>query len=128
MKNSIILTFLASHWLDIVIVIAFIAILFIAKKLIVKYDKTGKVKSIITALCIEAEKYLGSDTGKLKKQQVINWFKVRYPVLSLFVSDKVLDELIDNVVDGINKYLTENNTTLDGLDTNINISKLDIVK
>lgn len=128
MNNSFILTFLASHWVDIVIVIAFIAIMIIAKKLIVKYDKSGKVKSIITALCIEAEKYLGSDTGKLKKEQVVIWFKVRYPWLSLFISDTQLNSLIDSIVEAINKYLTENNTTLDGLKTNINISQLDIIK
>lgn len=128
MQNSVILTFSATHWIDIAIVVGFIALLVLAKKLIVKYDKGGKVKSIITALCIEAEKYLGSNTGKLKKQQVITWFKSRYPVLSLFVSDATLNSLIDNIVDGINEYLKENKATLDGLDTNINITKADIVK
>ena len=128
MDKSVIIAFLTSSWMDLIIIVLFVLLLIGTGKLLVRYDKGGKIKGILITLCIEAEKYLGSGTGKLKKQEVITWFRSRHPMLSLFVSTEVLDKLIDNVVAGINKYLSENDVTLDGLETTINLSKADIMK
>lgn len=128
MDKSVIIAFLTSSWMDLIVIVLFVLLLIGVGKLLVRYDKGGKIKGILINLCIEAEKYLGSGTGKLKKQEVITWFRLRHPMLSLFVSTEVLDKLIDNVVAGINKYLSDNDVTLDGLETTINLSKADIMK
>lgn len=122
MKTSLIVNFFTTYWLDLVIVVGIILLLYIIKKLMIRYDKNNKVKNIIIQLCIEAEKYLGSKTGELKKRQVIVWFRTRYPFISAFISEQMLSGVIDNIVTYINNYLTENEASLEGSVNDSNIT------
>lgn len=81
-------------------------------KVVIRYDKQGRLYSILLALCIEAEKYLGSGTGELKKQQVIAWFLQRHKYLSLFINVSVLSNIIDVIIENVNKYLKEKDIKL----------------
>lgn len=127
-NNSTLLAFVYSNWIDFLVIgIMCIAVLQVGK-LLVKYDKHGKVRGILITLCVEAEKYLGTGTGQLKKQEVIAWFRLRHPVISMFISTELLDKLIDDTVDGINNYLSDNGVTLDGLETNINLTGVEVTE
>lgn len=97
-----IINMLNNYWLDIIIVITIAIALYFVNRLLVKYGKDKKVKRILSDLIIEAEKYLKTETGLLKKTQVIVWFRNRYPLLSPLITDKNLDILIDKLVDILN--------------------------
>ena len=114
-NDSIIVTFLLDHLLDIslIVLIAIFAIVKI-KRWIKNYlgGDTGKAMKIIYSLVIEAEKLLGSSTGQIKKEQVISWFCTRYPVISMFISETDLSRLIDIAVTSINRYLERSGANL----------------
>ena len=114
-NNSVIVTFLLDHLLDIslIVLIAIFAIVKI-KRWIKNYlgGDTGKAMKIIYSLVIEAEKMLGSSTGQIKKEQVISWFCTRYPVISMFISETDLSRLIDIAVTSINRYLERSGANL----------------
>ena len=114
-NNSVIVTFLLDHLLDIslIVLIAILAIVKI-KRWIKNYlgGDTGKAMKIIYSLVIEAEKLLGSSTGQIKKEQVISWFYTRYPVISMFISETDLSRLIDIAVTSINRYLERSGANL----------------
>ncbi|NMB43735.1 MAG: hypothetical protein GX995_06355 [Clostridiales bacterium] len=98
-----IINFLQGYWLDIVIVIGLILVIVLINRILVKYGKDRVVKNILKKLIIEAEEYLKTDTGKLKKEQVMAWFRTRYPLLSPLINDKNLDILIDKIVEALNE-------------------------
>lgn len=114
-NDSVIVTFLLDHLLDIslIVLIAIFAIVKI-KRWIKNYlgGDTGKAMKIIYSLVIEAEKLLGSSTGQIKKEQVISWFCTRYPVISMFISETDLSRLIDIAVTSINRYLERSGANL----------------
>ena len=114
-NDSIIVTFLLDHLLDIslIVLIAIFAIVKI-KRWIKNYlgGDTGKAMKIIYSLVIEAEKLLGSSTGQIKKEQVISWFYTRYPIISMFISETDLSRLIDIAVTSINRYLERSGANL----------------
>lgn len=114
-NDSVIVTFLLDHLLDIslIVLIAIFAIVKI-KRWIKNYlgGDTGKAMKIIYSLVIEAEKLLGSSTGQIKKEQVISWFYTRYPVISMFISETDLSRLIDIAVTSINRYLERSGANL----------------
>ena len=114
-NDSVIVTFLLDHLLDIslIVLIAIFAIVKI-KRWIKNYlgGDTGKAMKIIYSLVIEAEKMLGSSTGQIKKEQVISWFCTRYPVISMFISETDLSRLIDIAVTSINRYLERSGANL----------------
>ena len=98
-----IINMLNNYWLDIVIVLMMATALYFVNRLLVKYGKDKKVKRVLSDLIIEAEKYLKTEAGILKKKQVMVWFRNRYPLLSPLITDKNLDILIDKLVDILNK-------------------------
>jgi len=118
MVNTII-GFVITYRLDLIILIASLILIYAINVVLIKYDSNGKLRMILVCLCIEAEKYLGSSTGELKKQQVISWLFLRYPILGLFLSVNTISYLIDEAVEYINNYLTKNNATLEGLEDSL---------
>lgn len=116
MDKSIIINFFTVYWIDIAIVSATFLALYILNYYLIKYDKHGKVRKILLLLCIEAEKYLGTRTGEFKKEAVIIWIMKRYPILGIFATTSMISKAIDDVVDYINKYLSEKDATLLGLE------------
>lgn len=87
------------YWLDILIVILFLASLVI----LYKRGKKDTVKAIVLTLVVKAEQQLGSKTGKLKFNQVYSslpW------VVRLLFSQKQLYNLIEESVKELKKHLT----------------------
>lgn len=66
-----------------------------------------RLKAIVFTLVVEAEKLLGGGTGTLKKEQVIEWFFTRYPVLSIFMSRDRLGDILEEQVSKMQDYLEE---------------------
>lgn len=119
MTNSVIINFIITYWIDIVIIIGLIGIILGINWYIIHRDKTGKVRRILKSLIIEAEKYLGSKTGKEKKELVITWLFQRYKFLSLFLDMEYVSNLIDKLVAELNEYLDSVGADLRGLDEEI---------
>lgn len=106
MKENIVFWLITKHGIDLLVIVGIIILMYIIGRLLVKYDKTGKVRKILLTLCIEAENWItGTQMGALRKQQVIAWFRERHTFLSQFISDECLSNAIDKVMEYINKFL-----------------------
>lgn len=109
--NSYIISFVANHCVDLLIIIVACVFLFVfAKEVFTSND--GRIRKIVNSLVVEAEKFLGSSTGQIKKKQVISWFYTKHPTLSLFVSEDTLSKMIDAAVKDLNYYLSKENADL----------------
>lgn len=76
----------------ILILVAIIFIIFIVIKAI-KEPKT--IKNWLVYACTEAEKILGSGTGKLKLRTVYDMFITQFPVMSILVSFETFSKWVD---------------------------------
>ena len=109
---NMIATFIANHWVSIVIVIAAIVILAILYKM----GHTEIVKKIVLSLVVQAEKALGSGTGELKYAMVIKAIYNELPkIITLLYTPKELDKMIEDGVSKLKEMLAEG-ITLDGYD------------
>ena len=121
---NIIATFIANHWVSIVIVIAAIVILAILYKM----GHTEIVKKIVLSLVVQAEKALGSGTGELKYAMVIKAIYNELPkIITLLYTPKELDKMIEDGVSKLKEMLAEG-ITLDGYDEESLKIDLDIKK
>lgn len=116
---EIVVNTLMTYKVDIIVALVTLVALYGVNLYLVRADKSGKVKRILRGLCIEAEKYLGSSTGKLKKEQVVTWFLGRYKFISLFVDKETLSNDIDCIVKELDDYLSSNNANLNSLDSEV---------
>lgn len=121
---NMIATFIANHWVSIVIVIAAIIILAILYKM----GHTEIVKKIVLSLVVQAEKALGSGTGELKYAMVIKAIYNELPkIITLLYTPKELDKMIEDGVSKLKEMLAEG-ITLDGYDEESLKIDLDIKK
>ena len=121
---NMIATFIANHWVSIVIVIAAIVILAILYKM----GHTEIVKKIVLSLVVQAEKALGSGTGELKYAMVIKAIYNELPkIITLLYTPKELDKMIEDGVTKLKEMLSEG-ITLDGYDEESLKIDLDIKK
>lgn len=121
---NMIATFIANHWVSIVIVIAAIVILAILYKM----GHTEIVKKIVLSLVVQAEKALGSGTGELKYAMVIKAIYNELPkIITLLYTPKELDKMIEDGVSKLKEMLAEG-ITLDGYDEESLKIDLDIKK
>lgn len=121
---NMITTFIANHWVSIVIVIAAIVILAILYKM----GHTEIVKKIVLSLVVQAEKALGSGTGELKYAMVIKAIYNELPkIITLLYTPKELDKMIEDGVSKLKEMLAEG-ITLDGYDEESLKIDLDIKK
>lgn len=70
-------------------------------------DKNNKLRGILYNLVVDADSYLDTNTGKEKKQLVIDWFYKRYKFLGLIVTEEELGTLIDEEAEKLKVYLAE---------------------
>lgn len=71
-----------------------------------KRGKKELVRKVALSLVVQAEKALGSGTGELKYAMVVeNVYKVLPSILTLLISEKELDNLIEDGVQYMKKYL-----------------------
>ncbi|WP_312907999.1 hypothetical protein [Tissierella praeacuta] len=81
-----------------------------------KRGKKELVRKVVLSLVVQAEKTLGSGTGELKYAMVVeSVYKVLPSILTLLISEKELDNLIEDGVQYMKKYL-ENGKDLLGYD------------
>jgi len=113
------LAFIQTCWLDIVVSFIIIGGL----SYLYKIDKKETVRKIILALVIQAEKNLGSNTGELKYIMVVERLYELLPfLLKLLVTKKEIDNMIEDAVVFLKKYLAEGRTLL-GYDEEYRTSK-----
>lgn len=96
------LEFIKLNLSSIMVVLVFIiGLLFLYKR-----GKNEFVRQVILSLVVQAEKALGSGTGELKYAMVVeNVYKVLPKILTLLISKKELDKLIEDGVQFLKEYL-----------------------
>lgn len=103
--------FFIDNWFVIVAVVAIVAALVVA---IVKFIKSGKASQIanlkewLLYATTEAEKALGSGTGKLKLRTVYDMFLLKFPWLAKIISFDTFSGLVDEALEDMNDLLTNN--------------------
>lgn len=90
-----IITFLLANWDSVLVVLASV----IAFAVLYKRGETKIIKAILFRLVTDAERLYGGGTGELKKAAVIEWIYDKIPaILKLFITQKELDTMIDDVL------------------------------
>lgn len=91
-----------------VVLLFVIGLLFIYKR-----GKKDFVRNVVLSLVVQAEKALGSGTGELKYAMVVeNVYKVLPYILRLLISEKELDNIIENSVKYLKEYLKKDKDLL----------------
>lgn len=70
-----------------------------------------KVKVALLYMVTEAEKELKSKTGRVKRAKVWEQLVERFPIVTLFMTEKKYDELLEQALEEFRKML-ESNTSL----------------
>ena len=97
--------FIVNYWGHILIgLLAIAGIVFFA------INERKNIKEWLLYAVIEAEKGLGSKTGKIKLRQVYDWFIGTYPLISKLVSFKVFSSLVDTTLEEMKAILASNET------------------
>lgn len=77
-----------------------------------KEQRIANIKQWLIYACIEAEKLLGSKTGKVKLRYVYDLFISKYRFLSLLVTFEVFSNWVDESLQEV-RYLIENNEAIE---------------
>ncbi|SCL88136.1 hypothetical protein [Sporanaerobacter sp. PP17-6a] len=104
----------------ITIIIVIVGLLYLYKR-----GKKEFVKQVILSLVVQAEKTLGSGTGELKYAMVVeNIYKILPKILTLLIGKKELDNIIEDSVQYLKKYLSKDKDLLgyDGEYMKVNFS------
>jgi len=81
--------------------------------LIYKREKKDFVRKVVLSLVVQAEKALGSGTGELKYAMVVEeLYRVLPFILTLLISKKELDNIIESSVQYLKEYLKKDNDLL----------------
>ncbi|GFN35836.1 hypothetical protein [Tepidimicrobium xylanilyticum] len=92
-----------------------LVVLFILVGLLFLYKRGKKdfVRQIVLSLVVQAEKALGSGTGELKYAMVVeNVYKLLPPILTMLISKKELDNIIEDSVQYLKEYLEQDKDLL----------------
>ena len=73
-----------------------------------KAEQLEKVKQWLLIAVTEAEKALGSGTGKLKLAYVYDLFVAKFPWLVKIISFETFSSLVDEVLDDMRKLIDTN--------------------
>lgn len=118
-SNSVIIQYIINNAADIILLLS-AALVFIGFCSVqVRKGNWDLVRQILLGLVIEAEKYLGSKTGELKKQQVIDWMYQRHPLINMCVSRDTLNYLVEQVLLQMKEQLAKTGGDLDTLENNL---------
>ena len=70
-----------------------------------------QLKKAAEILIVEAEYYLGTETGKEKKALVVGWIYSKVPkVLQLFATEKQLNDIVDKAFEAMKKKVVDGHT------------------
>lgn len=103
--------FFIENWFVIIAVFAIVVGIIVA---VIKFIKSGKASQIanlkewLLYATTEAEKALGSGTGKLKLRTVYDMFLVKFPWLAKVISFDMFSGLVDEALEDMNDLLTNN--------------------
>ena len=95
------------------IITAIVAVILIVGAVVGFWKGKGNIKRWLFYAVTEAEKALGSNTGKLKLAQVFANFLGVFPFLSKFVSFATFSKWVDIALEEMRKYLKSNQNAND---------------
>lgn len=95
--------FIINYWSHILI-----GALFVAGIVSFIVNQRKNIKEWLLYAVIEAEKELGSKTGKIKLRQVFDWFVNTFPVMSKCISFNAFSSLVDMALMEMEKILATN--------------------
>lgn len=105
------MTWLIDNWY---IAIGIIAVLVVAGFAIYKFtglpnkEQMVKIKEWLLFAVVEAEKELGSGTGKIKLSMVYSAFITKFPITSKIISFETFSKLVDIALDEMKELLESN--------------------
>jgi LPS O-antigen subunit length determinant protein (WzzB/FepE family) len=108
---------------NMIIALGIIGIVGIAMAAIYYFIKLGKekqleiVKEWLLYACIEAEKALGSNTGRVKLRYVYNLFISKFKYLSLIISFEQFSMLVDESLETMREMISSNKSIKDYVDS-----------
>lgn len=85
-----------------------VILLFVTGLIFFTVNQRNNIKEWLLYAVIEAEKELGSDTGKIKLRQVYNEFIIRFPIISKIVTFASFSRLVDLALVEMKKLLNTN--------------------
>lgn len=103
--------FLIDNWM---LIVAGVAIVAGIVTTVIKFIKSGKasqmknLKEWLLYATTEAEKALGSGTGKLKLRTVYDMFLLKFPWLAKTISFETFSNLVDEALEDMNSLLNTN--------------------
>lgn len=88
-------------------------------------QQLDKVKTALLYMVTEAEKELKSKTGRVKRSMVWEWLVERFPIITLFITEKKYDELLDQALEEFRKMLEDNASLYDYVYNTLTITEDD---
>lgn len=85
-----------------------ILMLFVTGLVFFVINQRKNIKEWLLYAVIEAEKELGSKTGKIKLRQVYNAFVNTFPVFSKIITFDVFSKLVDSALEEMKKIIETN--------------------
>lgn len=113
--------FLINNWATIFVVIALIGAVFTsAKKFVCQSteEQIARVKKWLLWAVTEAEKELGSGTGKLKLTSVYDMFVQRFPWVAKVITFERFSALVDEVLEDMRNMLKQNKAVAEYVENN----------
>lgn len=113
--------FLLKYWFHILILL-----LFATGIVCFVINQRKNIKEWLVYAVIEAEKELGSKTGKIKLRQVYDWFIASFPVISKIVPFNAFSRLVDIALEEMKHILATNEQCrlyVRGVDSNVSEQK-----
>ncbi len=104
--HSVVYSFIKTNMVDIILILLLVA----SGLILYKRGHHELVKKIVFSLVVEAEKKLGSGTGRLKYDMVLEGLYKRLPwILRVIYTQQQLDDLIEDAVGRLKEFLSEEN-------------------
>ena len=103
--------FLIDNWVPLLLCVLSIAVLIVLVLNFIKLPKNQqleKVKQWLLIAVTEAEKALGSGTGRLKLSYVYDLFVTKFPWLAKIVPFETFSTLVDEVLEDMRKLIEAN--------------------
>ena len=91
-------------------------------KLLPTKERNALIRSWLLEACLDAEKNLGSKRGQEKLNYVYDLFIVQFPLIRKFITQKQFNALVDNALNLLQLYLTNNELT-ENLKKGVNTKK-----
>lgn len=85
-----------------------IGVLFVAGVVFSVINERKNIKEWLLSAVVDAEKLLGSKTGKIKLRQVYDWFIASFPIASKLITFKTFSHLVDKALEEMEELLKTN--------------------